>query len=567
MLVEKDVRVITRDGAYIAVDIFRPEGSGRVPVIASFGPYGKDIHWPARYGLYELAPQNEHMVWETPDPVWWVARGYAILRADTRGTGASPGDLDLFGPRDAEDFYDVIEWAGTQPWSNGKVASSGISWLAMMGWRVAALNPPHLAALVAWEGSTDFYRELAYQGGLYCDGFIESWWQRQIEPQVASNEASEWPLVLPQHPLLDDYHRARQVDLDKVTVPLLSAGNWGALHIHLRGNIEGWSRAASKEKWLVVHTGTHIGPYYEDWALDLQLRFLDTFLKGKTGQMESVAPVRLAIRRGEQFEWRDSVTFPLPNTSWRELYLEGDSLLWARPAAAGDEEYVSTYSLPPVPGPLEITGPISLRLWVQSGQSDFDVIAHIQHIGRDGDVIPAVGPSGSPIPMAMGWLRASHRETDNGRSLPYRPWHLHDRELPVPLGEPTLLEVEVWPTSITLAEGESLRLELLIDDSHLLRMSHSRAEDRKPATDVRVLTGGIHASHLLLPIVSPDEPSEDRSGAQRRVGYVDGTGAVGQPPRRPEAQPAEFHSAEPSPLLSHRGSSAVPREQIDRKRA
>ena len=60
------------------------------------------------------------------------------------------GRLDLYGPKDAEDFYDVVEWAAAQPWSTGKVASSGISWYAMMGWRVAALQPPHLAAIVAW---------------------------------------------------------------------------------------------------------------------------------------------------------------------------------------------------------------------------------------------------------------------------------------------------------------------------------------------------------------------------------------------------------------------------------
>lgn len=55
------------------------------------------------------------MVWETPDPQWWTARGYALLRADTRGTGASPGPMQLFGPGDAEDFYDVIAWAAAQP--------------------------------------------------------------------------------------------------------------------------------------------------------------------------------------------------------------------------------------------------------------------------------------------------------------------------------------------------------------------------------------------------------------------------------------------------------------------
>ena len=106
-------------------------------------------------------------------------------------------------------------------------------------------------------------------------------------------------------------------------MPLLSAGNWGALHLHLRGNIEGWRRAASKDKWLVVHTGTHIDPYYADWAQELQLRFLDRFLKGQRERMDGVARVRLAIRHGRGVAWRDAPDFPLPQTQWRELYLGG----------------------------------------------------------------------------------------------------------------------------------------------------------------------------------------------------------------------------------------------------
>src|SRR5690348_11464350 len=159
MRIERDVMVSTRDGAQIAVDVFRPDGDEPVPVIASISPYGKDVHWPDRFPLYDLVDQNEHMVWETPNPLWWVPRGYALVRADTRGTGKSPGRLDLYGPQDAEDFYDVIEWAAEQPWSTGRIASSGISWLAMMGWRVAALRPPHLAA--RWEE-----RRVGKEGGL-----------------------------------------------------------------------------------------------------------------------------------------------------------------------------------------------------------------------------------------------------------------------------------------------------------------------------------------------------------------------------------------------------------------
>ncbi|MFC5138965.1 CocE/NonD family hydrolase [Actinomycetospora rhizophila] len=500
MQIDRDVAVPTRDGSPIVVDVFRPEGDGPFPVIASVSPYGKDVHWPERYPLFEVVPQHEHMVWETPDPVWWTARGYALLRADTRGTGKSPGRLDLYGPRDAEDFHDVVEWAAEQPWSSGRVASSGISWLAMMGWRVAALQPPHLAAVIAWEGATDFYREMAFQGGLYADGFVDFWWDRQIEPQRNGPDGDDWREVLPQHPLLDDYHRERTTDLDRVTVPVLSAANWGALHLHLRGNIEGWRRAASRDKWLVVHTGTHIDPYYADWAQELQLRFLDRFLKDEPERMDGVPPVQLAVRHGREVVWRAATDFPLPQTRWQELYLGEKDLAWSAPEP-GTVGFPATVDSAPATETLELTGPAALRLWVSAGQDDLDVFVRLQHLDVDGQPIPAIGPQGGPLPMAMGWLRASHRETDPALSEPHRPWHPHDRETPMVPGEPTLLEIEIWPTSITLAPGERLRLELLAEDGDMGMMAHTHPDLRRPAPGTTVHVGGEHASHLLLPVV------------------------------------------------------------------
>jgi predicted acyl esterase len=413
--------------------------------------------------------------------------------------------LDLYGPRDAQDFYDVIEWAADQPWSSGKVASSGISWLAMMGWRVAALQPPHLAAVVAWEGLTDFYREAAYQGGLYSNGFIEFWWKLQIEPQRNGADGADWREQLPRHPLLDEFHTLRNTDLERVAVPLLSAGNWGALHLHLRGNVEGWRRAASEHKWLVVHTGTHIDPYYSDWGQELQLRFLDRFLKGRDDRMDGVAPVRLAIRHGQQVTWRDETEFPLGRTRWRELFLDVDSgggLAWDPSTEEATMRYPARFETPPMDASLELTGPVALRLWISADRDDLDLLARLQHLDADGEPIPAIGPQGGPIPMALGWLRASHRELDPARSEPYRPWHTHRHPQPLPAGEPTLLEVEIWPTSITLAPGERLRLELVSDDDDLAMFTHNDPNDRHSATGATIHLGGEHPSHLLVPFIA-----------------------------------------------------------------
>ena len=501
LLIEKNVLVPTRDGSAIAVDVFRPVGEIPVPVIACISPYGKDVHWTERFPLYDLVEHGDHMVWETPNPEWWTERGYAVVRCDTRGTGKSLGRLDVFGTRDAEDFYDVIEWCGVQPWSTGKVASSGISWYAMIGWRVAALQPPHLKALVAWEGLTDFYREWARQGGIYTNAFTEFWWQTQVEVQRNTDDLSDLRSEFRSRELVDAWYRERMTDLSKVTVPVLSAGNWGAVHLHLRGNVEGYVGAVSEHKWLVVHVGTHIDPYYTDWGKELQLRFLERFLKDDESAMEGVSPVRLAVRHGRGWEWRDEQEWPLARTQWREWYL-GDGALQEEPPDEATTGYPAKFDYV-ASERVELTGPVALRLWVSHEREDLDVFVRLEQYDTDGTWIRPIGPQGdtTPVPMAIGWLRASHRKLDPAKTLPYRPYHAHDELQPLVPGEPTLLEVELWPTSLTLEQGQRLQLQLLLGDDDLGAIAHNDPEDRKSAAGATVHLGGDKASHLLVPVI------------------------------------------------------------------
>ncbi len=122
---------------------------------------------------------NKYQNWETTDPERWVPHGYAIVRVDSRGAGWSPGFMDPGSPREIEDLYQCIEWAGTQPWSNGKVGMLGISYYASNQWRVAGMHPPHLAAIIPWEGQNDRYRDSGYHGGILCQ-FQERWAKHQV---------------------------------------------------------------------------------------------------------------------------------------------------------------------------------------------------------------------------------------------------------------------------------------------------------------------------------------------------------------------------------------------------
>jgi putative CocE/NonD family hydrolase len=152
MIIERDVP-IPSDDITLRADVFRPKDSNSnpAPVIMTMGPYGKGVEYKTGYPpqwkwLITTYPDilpgstRSFMTWETVDPETWVPWGYVVIRVDSRGAGRSPGYLDIFSPREVKDYYNAIEWAGTQEWSNGKVGLNGISYYAINQWAVAALQ-------------------------------------------------------------------------------------------------------------------------------------------------------------------------------------------------------------------------------------------------------------------------------------------------------------------------------------------------------------------------------------------------------------------------------------------
>jgi predicted acyl esterase len=152
---------------------------------------------------------------------------------------------------------------------------------------------------------------------------------------------------------------------------------------------------------------------------------------------------------------------------------------------------------------LELTGPLALRLWVSHIADDLDVFVQLEQYDADGQRIPAIGPGGTatPVPMGIGWLRASHRKLDPERTLPHRPWRSHDETQPLEPGVPTLLEVEIWPTSITLEPGQRLHLRVQADDDNMGLLAHNDPDDRKSGHGATIHLGGDRASHLYVPVI------------------------------------------------------------------
>ncbi len=502
MQIDWDAPIRMDDDVVLRADVYRPVGGGKYPVILSYGPYAKGLSfqegYPSQWGrVIKSAPNvlegssNKYQNWELVDPEKWVPDGYACVRVDSRGAGRSPGMLDVWSAREAQDIYECVEWAGTQAWSNGKVGINGISYYAMNQWNAGALNPPHLAALCMWEGSSDYYRELCRHGGILCD-FLSSWHPRQVASvqhgvgergakSKVTGEPVAGPETLPKeelaklcadtpgeakrHRFRDDYYAARTAVYENIQAPLLSAANWGGVGLHTRGNFEGWLGAGSKQKWLEVHGDTHFTHFYSSYGEALQKRFFAHFLKGEDTWSKQPR-VALNIRHpGEKFVLRAENEWPLQRTQWTKYYLQpgGLGLAASAPRGSATLRYETTgdgltFRTAPSDKSIEITGPVAAKLWVSSETTDADLFLVLRLFDPAGKEITFIGSNDPRTPVGLGWLRASQRKLDPKRSLPYRPWHTHDEEWPLKPGEPVELDIEIWPTSIVIPPGYRLAL-------------------------------------------------------------------------------------------------------------
>ncbi len=544
IIVEKDVDVPMRDGARLKADVLRPDDAGRFPAILSLGPYQKDKLWIPPDNLEE-AP-NPLMNWETVNPQWWVPRGYAAVRIDGRGSGKSPGQCEPWSLAESIDFYDAIEWAAAQPWCSRKVGLCGISYYAINQWFVANHQPPSLQAIIPWEGFADLYRDALFHGGL-LSLFMPNWFMahmmHHLVGRASRHYSNAWQIntlhFWLQNSLDSGAFHGSQAQWERITVPMFSVGNWSGMGLHLRGNTEAFMRAATPHKKLRIHAGTHVHPFYAEDGRRDQLRFFDYWLKGIDNGIMDEPPVKLAIRKGhDEIEWRQEHEWPLARTQWTKFYLDLSSsasatsagvLVAANPGTVSSRGYPATSlgsmgstsaassqvmggGFPPGMGvaletlPLaqdvEVTGPVAAVLWVSSSTEDMDLFLTIRNIDADGKEVLETGQQGTPVPVAKGWLRVSHRELDPQRSLPYRPYHRHERRRYLAPGEIVRVEVEIWPTSMVFAKGHRIRLDIGPRDGIGSASYMHYHADYNTGTNT-IHAGGDRESYLLLPVIPP----------------------------------------------------------------
>ncbi len=507
---EKDVYVSMRDGIKLAVDISRPEAERKFPALLSIVPYSKDVQaipLPRGYGFNEEWSQVEK-----GDTEFWVSRGYAHIVADVRGTGLSEGEFfNVFSKKEQEDGYDLIEWIARQPWCDGNVGMFGISWLAIIQYLVAAQQPPHLKAINPHDGWGDLYRDTMYHGGILCQSWPPTLWRsiyankavpasktlyskKDLKRLVGKTKNTEplnknpylmGTLTVPEHdPVTFDvilhpldgpfyWERSAYTKWDKIKIPtyLGSEMHGYTVSMHLPGALSGWAGIKAPKK-LIIRPSVPERPFHE--YHDDILRWYDYWLKGiDTGIMDE-PPIKVWVR--EANDWRYATDWPIPETKWTKYYLRANNLLKEEEPPTTEEpidrfnytpimpvvrskfplepstskpEYLA-YTTEAFAEDIEVIGPIALYLYASISSDDANWIIKIKD----------VSPDGHEVVLSRGWLKASHRELDMNKSLPWQPYHPHTRSEPVVPGEINEYAIDIRPIANLFRAGHKFKLEV-----------------------------------------------------------------------------------------------------------
>lgn len=526
VLTDWDVAVPVRDATVLRVNVFRPCTDEPVPVILSAHPYGKD-RIPANTGKvngqYHAFPQPHPIRfsawtgWEAPDPATWVARGYAVVNADLRGAGTSDGVGELMSAQEHDDVHDLIEWAGTQPWSTGRVGLLGVSYLAISQYGAAATHPPHLAAICPWEGLTDVYRDLAYPGGVREDGFTIMW------SALTGRQARMTQKIRPEfvaRPELDAWYGAHTPALERIETPMLVCGSFSDHSLHTRGSFEAFRRVASPQRWLYTHRDGKWAHFYSAEAIAAQTAFFDHFLKGEDNGWDETARVRVAVHD----EGPDPVAvlaepdWPPPDLAWTQLHLDlaseslSDDPENARGTASFDLRSGMLSLTWSAPHDVDLIGHMALRLWVSlQGTPDAHLFVGLRKF-RDGRECDFEGSYGFGFDMVTrGWQRLAHRELDETLSTPWQPVQTHRRAEPLAAGEIVPVDIALRPQATRMRAGDVLRLDLRGSwhfPRNPLTGQFPAGYQRSPRGRCTVHAGGRYDSRLLVGMRPPrDEPA------------------------------------------------------------
>ncbi|MBV7327290.1 CocE/NonD family hydrolase [Chloroflexi bacterium TSY] len=359
-----NVPVPMRDGVNLSADLYLPRAEGRFPTVLIRTPYSNN---------------SDGLIWRGRA---LANLGFACVIQDCRGRWDSDGDFTPF-VNEAEDGYDTQEWVGQQTWSNGKIGTSGGSYLGMTQWLTAPLNSQYLTCMTPSVTCTNLFEDIVYVGGAFQLGVMMMWGMGAHGHTGQNVEHHNWTeafLALPlrakatlagreidywrdwvEHSTYDDYWTRVNVSdkWDQIQVPALNIGGWYDLwaqqtFTNFNGLRQYGATPEAKQSRLVVGPWVHainVSPRVGDIdfgmhsMLDLEtleLRWLDYWLRGNENGIAGEAPLHLFIMGAN--EWRDEQEWPLARTDWKKWYfhsqgkantLRGEGFL--SPEEPGDE--------------------------------------------------------------------------------------------------------------------------------------------------------------------------------------------------------------------------------------
>jgi len=532
------------DGVVLYGDLYRPAAPGKYPSILVRTPYGVQ-----RDGSHEPL-------------IKFAQRGYAVIMQDCRGRYESEGRWDPFR-NEARDGYDSVEWMARQPWSNGKVAMQGGSYLGHVQWAAASQAPPSLVAIFPAVASTNIYANWITAGGAFRLSFNYGWGAVRMPDRIMlpqywhteayAPEALKYDRILRHLPLedgdlesghyavghyrewlahdrYDEYWKSISDEerFDKITTPAHTFGGW--FDIFLAGTLNGYtgmrarggSERARRETKMIVGPWGHGASrkfgdvdFGETAFVDLferELAWYDHYLKGEDNGIEREAPVRIFYMGVNR--WKSESDWPIPGTRFTPIYLAAERKL-SGAASSGSDSYRYDPNMPAPTlggnnccGTPTLAGPKDQRPIETRG----DVLTYT------GDFLKAPLAIAGPVTMK---LRASTDGPDTDWTVKLIDVHPDGFSMPIAEGmlrarfrkgldrPESLTPGQTYGFDISLAGTASVflpghRIRVLVTSSNFPQF------DRNPNTGERLGTARktrvalqtvFHDSNIVLPVV------------------------------------------------------------------
>lgn len=396
MTVDWDVPIRMSDGTVLKANVFRPADSAgraittKTPTIVNMTPYTKFVSALAQIAvntpglsdalvgvlnLFNFAGTPIAGVNDLRDVLnggmansftgvdrKLVQNGYTQVVVDVRGTGNSQGVWQVFAQREQEDTVEVLDWVRNQPWTNGRMGMTGVSYSGINQLQVAAKNPKGLEALFPVVPGADLAADIIAPGGGLGVGFLGPWlalvnilkfvpdvrsmlngtfdwtWLRDriqnpavfvpqllsgvFSPTVEQLDPKTKELVAKDSPLRAAY----RTPLDKITTPTFALGGWHDLFTNTEWRLptELSSLPKSKKK-LIMGDSYHVTVTHDMGGVNqptradvLQKAWFDKWLKDADNGIDNYAPVTVHRKGGG---WWQGDTFPEPNQKYQRMYL------------------------------------------------------------------------------------------------------------------------------------------------------------------------------------------------------------------------------------------------------